>query len=172
MGMDVDSQSGVIASTSDMLGLIRKKDLAELKVIAALCREDEIFAEWPEGQDMLTRIEQATDIDTATAELADMVCVHGEPTKYGSDDCYIDHADQVLFLWQEIIEKTRPTLPQLDELRVFDSGRLNGWDVPHGEACFIFAASDCFSLVRTKAGEALKKAIGHCERTEWTIVSY
>jgi hypothetical protein len=172
MGMDAYSESGIIASTADMLNMIRKKDVKTIKKIAALCREDDTYENWEDGRALLASVETAKDLDALKSALERMVIVHGEPSKYGSDDCYIDHADEVLFLWQQIAEETRPELPALNELRVFDSGRLNGWDVPHGEACFIWDDAACFKRVQTDKAVALKKAIGHCEPTEWTIVSY
>lgn len=172
MGMDVYAEAGVIASTEDLCGLIRRKDLKAIKKLAALLAEDDVFADWERGRNQLQTIAAADTVDAVTEQLAAMVVVHGEPSKYGSDECYLEGEYELLFLWQQILSTTRPNLPPLDSVQMFDSGRLNGWDVPHGVACFIFSPNDCFVSQLTEQGAALKKAIGHCEKTEWTRMSY
>ena len=89
--------------------------------------------------------------------------VDGEEEVYG--------ADNLLEFWQSILSVLRPNLPVLQEVRAFTSNRLEGFGVPTGEACFIFATSDCFERILTEEGKALEKAIGHCDESEWTVVS-
>lgn len=166
MGTDVYSEQGIIASTDDMISLIRKKDL---KNVISVCKDDTLEIDELKP---LKKISATTTLEELKSILSDCVVVHGEPQKYGSDDCYLENEYQLHVLWGEIIGKTRPELPTLTQISLFDSPRYNGWDVPLGEACFIFDSSDCFIKSLSDEGRALKKAIGHCNTTEWTIVSY
>jgi len=172
VGTDVYTETGVIANTAELVNLVRKKDIRKIKELAYLCAEDPVFESWDAGKKSLLKIADATELEEMRERLEDMIVVHGQPSKYGSDDCYLEGAEELLFFWQQILEATRPTLPPLVEARVFDSGRMNGWDVEHGVACFIFRDADCFVQLLTKTGRALERALGHCNKKEWTIVSY
>tara|TARA_B100000929_G_C15495007_1_gene415708 strand:- start:84 stop:587 length:504 start_codon:yes stop_codon:yes gene_type:complete len=167
MGTDVYSESGIIAGIDEMVGLIRKKDL---KTVIDICENKSL--ESLADLEPLKTINKKSTIEEVREALFECVKVHGEPAKYGSDECYLENEYAVAVLWGEILSETRPTLPSLNEVRIFDSPRYNGWDVPLGEACFIFNSSDCFIRTLSEEGKALKRAIGHCETTEWTIVSY
>jgi len=176
MGTDVYSESGIITGIDEMIGLIRKKDL---KTVIDICESglsaaaagNESFSCLADLEPLKT-INKKSTIEEVRDVLFECVKVHGEPTKYGSDECYLENEYAVAVLWGEILSETRPTLPSLNEVRIFDSPRYNGWDVPLGEACFIFDSSDCFITTLSDRGKALRRAIGHCETTEWTIVSY
>ena len=167
MGTDVYSESGIIAGIDEMVGLIRKKDL---KTVIDICENKSL--ESLADLEPLKTINKKSTIEEVRDVLFECVKVHGEPAKYGSDECYLENEYAVVVLWGEILSETRPTLPPLNEVRIFDSARYNGWDVPLGEACFIFDSSDCFIRTLSDRGKALRRAIGHCETTEWTIVSY
>ena len=169
MGMDIYADSGVIASLGDVIGMIRKKDLKGVK--QAIYNTLDSHKDWKKGKEVLKPIEHKTSFDDVISALAKLGGVHGEPSKYGNDDCYVEDSYEVTALWNEIIEQTRPVLPELKVITVFDSGRVNGWDVPLGEVCFIFDASECFEEKMTSQGTQLRKAIGHCTKTEWTEMS-
>ncbi len=166
MGTDVYSESGIIAGIDEMIGLIRKKDL---KTVIDICADETLEVD---DLEPLKTINKKSTIEEVKKALLECVKVHGEPTKYGSDDCYLENEFELTTLWSEILSKTRPTLPTLSRVCLFDSARYNGWDVPLGEACFIFDSRGCFIRTLTDRGEALRRAIGYCETTEWTMVSY
>jgi len=166
MGTDVYAGSGVIATIEDMIKLIRKKDL---KKIIDICGDKSLEIDELEP---LKTIDKNSTIEEVRQILLKCVRVHGEPSKYGSDDCYLENEFELQVLWDEIIDKTRPELPSLDQVTLFDSPRYNGWDVPLGEACFIFNSDSCFVKNLSDEGKSLKRAIGHCTETEWTVVSY
>ena len=181
MGMDIYSEQGVIADIDDMIGMLRKKDIKE--VISVLTeffdevdpsklwtQSDKSFEEFFEPLKALLQEAKPT-LEQVTAALRSCCKVNGEPSKYGSDDCYVHWDDALLDIWGRVLGATRPELPDLNEIRVFDSGRVNGWDVPHGIACFIFSDNECYEKVLTETGKALKKAIGHCNSCEWTVMS-
>ena len=79
--------------------------------------------------------------------------------------------ETLIEFWNEILSTRRPDLPTLNEIRAFSKSRLEGYDVPTGEACFIFGSYECFEKTLTKKGKALEEAIGHCDESEWTVVS-
>tara|TARA_B100000029_G_C17273271_1_gene850621 strand:+ start:234 stop:734 length:501 start_codon:yes stop_codon:yes gene_type:complete len=166
MGTDVYSESGIIATTDDVIGLLRKKDL---KKVIEICMDESL-----EIGDLepLKKINKKSSIEEVKNVLFECVKVHGKPSKYGNDDCYLENSYQLECLWDSILSDTRPELPSLKEINVFDSPRYNGWNVPLGEACFIFDSTNCFVQTLSEEGQVLKKAIGHCDESEWTIVSY
>lgn len=182
MGMDVYSEHGVIAQIDDMTRMLRKSDvkkaLAGIKEwFETVDKEslwnmgdkpfDEVFADLKK----LTE-DDAPALNDLISALDNCCVVNGEPSKYGSDDCYVHHPQALEQIWNRIIETTRPGLPSIREVKVFDSVRTNGGNVPHGVACFIFDSDDCHERRLTETGKLLKKAIGHCDPAEWTIVSY
>lgn len=180
MGMDIYSEHGVIAQIDDMVGMLRKSDVK--KAVAAIKEwfdaADRDSLQTPSGipfdeffADLKGLGDSATLNDLVSA-LRSCCVVNGEPSKYGSEDCYIHHQEALESIWVAIIEATRPGLPNLREIKVFDSGRVNGWSVPHGVACFIFDPNECFERKLTETGKLLKKAIGHCDSAEWTVMSY
>lgn len=183
MGMDIYSERGVIAQIDDMTGMLRKADVKKaLQAIKKWFETVDKESLWTMSQDkpldeFFAELKNLTEASSPALEdliaALDACCVvNGEPSKYGSDDCYVSHAQALEGIWNSIIEATRPGLPTLKEVKVFDSGRVNGWDVPHGVACFIFESDDCFERKLTETGKLLKKAIGHCDPAEWTIMSY
>ena len=163
MGMDIYAESGVIATISDMVRIIRKKDLR--KVINAIedLTQDENF-------DTEVSVSKNSTLEEVREALIDCENIKGEPSKYGGD-CHIENGYELLELWNRIIEVARPELPSLMDVRIFDSGRVNGWDVPHGESCYIFDQDECFETKLSDTGKSLKRAIGHCVQTEWTVMS-
>jgi hypothetical protein len=169
MGTDVWNESGVIASNDDMIQLIRKKDL---KTIIGICKSESLVKLEITELESLKAIKKGSTIEEVKDALYECVKIHGEPSKYGNDDCYIENECELSTLWSEILRETRPELPSLNNIRIFDSSRYNGYDVPLGEACFIFDSDSCFTQTLSDEGHALKRAIGSCLLTEWTIVSY
>ena len=173
MGMDIWAESGIIASPSDMIGLLRKKDVKQVRQVIQSFLKDKEHKDWKKGQETLGHVDDKTPLENICDALDSLVVTHGEPTKYGSDECYVEDSYEIGELWCSILSETRPELPGLRELTIFDSGRLNGGDVPLGEPCFIFEDSGCFTQQITDEGRALKKALGHrsLEKSEWTIMS-
>lgn len=163
MGMDIWSESGVIATTLDMVDMIRKKDLKKVINIMRDFSDDENF-------NMTFTVSKDSTVEEVKECLNECVRIKGEPSKYGGD-CYLENSYELHELWNKIIEDTRPELPSLMDVTIFDSGRMSGWDVPHGEACYIFDQSECFETKLSDMGKSLKRAIGHCEESQWTIMS-
>ena len=106
--------------------------------------------------------------DEAIEALKDAAAVNDDDADY----FFIPAEEELLGIWNEILGNCYPDLPQVDEVRCFCNGRLQGYDVPTGEACFIFGTEELFEKKLTEKGEDLKKAIGHCNESEWTVVTY
>ena len=181
MGMDVYSHTGCLVDAAKMTSIIKKKDVKKVSAaIAKFFTKTKADTYWSASEipfdKFFADLKEFASSDSITLEglkeKLDQCClVNGEPSKYGGEDCYVHHADALTALWDVIIGVARPELPDLMEVTVFDSGRMNGWDVPHGTAQFVFNDSDCFELKMTETGKALKKAFGICDKSEWTIVS-
>ena len=89
---------------------------------------------------------------------------------YENQEMY-EYLGQVSELWTLILEEIRPTMQRFDEVRVFESGRNNGWDVPIGKVCFIFSDYGMFKTTLTAEGKAFEKHMGKVEKVEWTDIS-
>ena len=168
MGADVWHECGIIASIDDMIQLIRPQDL---KTLISICDSESLERLELSEFDHLNTITKNSTIEEVRNALRECVTVHGKPSKYGNDDCYIDDAEGLTFLWAEIISQTRPELPSLIDVTIFDSGRYSGGEVPLGEPCFIFDCTECFIQTLSDRGNALRDALGSCERSDWTIYS-
>jgi len=181
MGVDVSSQSGVIASTSEIIKLVNGKNK---KKILELCQDfyDEVYSDHINYKECSWRKEvveyfsslnniQAKTVGDLKDILGSLVKVSGEPAKYDLDT-HVEYGEEVCLLWQKIIEEGLDVeLPHLEEVTAFGSCRYNGYDVPLGEACFVFSESCCFEKSLSDIGKNLKKAIGHVDVTEWTHYS-
>lgn len=185
MGMDVYSEHGVLATAEEMLQLVKKSNLKQVKLaidsfwrgLLDMSKSRRKNGDAERAKEALIYFRTLSDITekyTASdvkASLESVIKLHGKPAKYGSDDCYVEQAEMLHNLWCCILETCYPQLPELLEVRVFDSARLNGWDVPLGVVTFIFDANACFEQRMTEEGKALKKAIGHCEEVDWTVMN-
>lgn len=180
MGVDILSYSGVIASLDDMLGFISNKNCEQVKTI---CQNfyDKLLQESKENEDCdwrkkkveffeaLNKVEEKT-LDELKEILSSVVVVNGQPAKYDIDT-HVEYEEDVLELWLGIIETHEKELPSLDRVTAFGSARYNGYDVPLGQACFVFDDNSCFEKKMSTVGKNLKKIIGHCNVTDWTVYS-
>tara|TARA_R110000751_G_scaffold287491_1_gene392265 strand:- start:905 stop:1675 length:771 start_codon:yes stop_codon:yes gene_type:complete len=118
-------------------------------------------------QKLFGSITKNSDINEVCDALSNLVNID-------DDDGYdsgIMMGDSACELWQRIL-KSYDQLPDLCDIRVFNSNRLSGYDVPTEEPCFVFDDSECFKTTKTKKGEALDELVGYeLESKEWTIMS-
>ena len=183
MGMDVYSGSGVIATTEQMIDLLKNPDKEmQASIVFDLLQEvaatdfeedEDTFKPLIDLADKLAEEEENPDFGVpafSEFEKALKACIVISEI-YGEKE--LEGSFMMSQLWNCFLETARPDLPWLEEALVFDKGgRLEGFDIPQGVVCFIFASSDCFDTKLSKKGKALKEAIGHCEESEWTRVSY
>lgn len=184
MGVDVYSESGVLATSDEILKFVTGKNK---KQVVEICQNfyDELKqesdndpdAEWRkktvEHFGCLNNIKAKT-IDDLRQVLESVIKVSGEPAKYDVDT-HVVYSEELQCLFSKIVEayslSTGKDLPYLTEVNAWGSSRYNGWDVPKGVACFIFDQDSCFERSMSDEGKNLKKVIGHCDLTEWTTFS-
>jgi len=183
MGMDVYNGSGVIATTEQMIDLLKNPDEEEqAEVVFTLLQEvaatdfegdEDTFKPLNDLADKMAEEEEKPDFKVpafSEFEKALKACI---VISDSYEEKELEGSFMLSQLWNCFLETARPDLPALEEARIFDKGgRLEGFDVPKGVPCFIFGSDDCFEKKLSKKGKALEKAIGHCEETEWTSVSY
>lgn len=184
MGVDVYSESGVLATTEEMVSFITGKNK---KDVIQICQEfyDNLKHESDQEPDSEWRIEryqffealnsiQAKTIADLREVVSGVVRVSGKPGKYDLDT-HVLHSDDLLSLFSHIVSSYEQShdiaLPELNSVEAWGSARYNGWEVPLGEACFVFDKNDCFEQRMSESGQLLKKVIGHCDVTDWTVYS-
>ena len=180
MGIDVYSGKGVIADSDEVVRFVNGKNK---KIVIQTCQEwyDGVVDEYENDpsdwkQQVVDDFEGIDKISTKATiaevrkALQSVIKVEGEVAKYG--ECYVQHSDYLMDLFNKLFEACDLGLPYLDNVTAFGSARYNGWDVPLGVACFVFSSNDCFVKVLSEQGENLQKMIGHCNESEWTEMSY
>ena len=180
MGTDIWSSKGIIADESEVVAFINGKNK---KLVIKTCQEfyDELRDQYIESPDewreqIVNDFEGINNISTKATiaeirrALQSIVKVEGEVSKYG--DCYVEHSEYLMDLFNKLFEACDLDIPYLENVVAFGSARYNGWDVPLGVACFVFSSDQCFVRTLSEEGKNLKKMIGHCEESEWTDISY
>jgi hypothetical protein len=189
MGVDISSCSGVLASIDEMLGFINGKNKKQVVEICKDFYEDMESNATQQGDGPepshwekeelenfkpLKDIASKKTINDIQEAIGSVVNVSGEPSKYDLDT-HVLHSESVQSLFEKIISSyedvMKVSIPYLQEVNAWGSPRYNGWDVPLGEACFVFDEDACFTKTTSDEGESLSKAIGHCSITEWSEYS-
>jgi hypothetical protein len=180
MGTDIWSDKGIIADESEVVGFVNGKNK---KTVIKTCQDfyNELLDQYKESPDEwrkqlvddfdgINNISTKATIAEIRKALQSVVKVEGEVAKYG--DCYVEHSDYLMDLFNKLFEVCGLDVPYLENVTAFGSARYNGWDVPLGVACFVFSSDQCFVRTLSEEGKNLKKMIGHCQETEWTDISY
>lgn len=171
MGTDVWSECGVIASTKEIVNIVNGKNKNKIIEICQSFYDSLDNQQLKEHFEALNKISKKSTIRNIQDILESIVIVDGSPSKYDTEIC-IRYSDNIEDLFSNIIEETIPDFPNLISVDAFGSCRYNGYEVPLGEACFIFNSDDFYEKKLTEKGKLFKKIIGHCVEREWTIVSY
>ena len=180
MGTDIWSSKGIIADESEVVAFINGKNK---KLVIKTCQEfyEELLDQYKENPeewrkqlvddfDGIYNISTKATIAEIRRALQSIVKVEGEVSKYG--DCYVEHSEYLMDLFNKLFEVCDLDVPYLENVVAFGSARYNGWDVPLGVACFVFSSDQCFEKTLSEEGKNLKKMIGHCDESEWTDISY
>ena len=180
MGTDIWTGKGIIADESEVVAFINGKNK---KLVIKTCQEfyEELLDQYKEEPeewrkqlvddfDGIYNISTKATIAEIRRALQSVVKVEGEVSKYG--DCYVEHSEYLMDLFNKLFEACDLDIPYLDNVVAFGSARYNGWDVPLGVACFVFSSDQCFVRTLSEEGKNLKKMIGRCEESEWTDISY
>ena len=180
MGADIYSYTGILATPEQVLKVITGKNKRE---VIEICQDtydsikqqaEEQKTEWYTKKLEFFSSLNAIPLNISLAKLKELllslVVVEGAPAKYDLDT-HVKYDEDLADLWRPIFRLSATELPELQEINAWGSGRYNGWDVPHGEARFVFCESDCYEKRITPTGKRLQKLIGHCDVTEWTEYS-
>jgi hypothetical protein len=181
MGTNISSESGYVFDIKAMVKLLRKTDVkaateactdfycdlgleAEQRHFKALA----VLVNWKTIEPKKVTLDQLKKaLVKTTKPTKKKEWDHGEYCKHLNE-----HAEQHQYLWEAIIGATRPDFPaRLYECCVFESGRINGWNVPIGEMCFLMDG-DFWTKTMTEDGKTFKKLMGKCEEVKWTTWSY
>ena len=171
MGTDIYASSAVIMQVDDLVDGIKAKNKKEVIQKIKLWHENQCEDEARSYFAPLADIKPTMKLGDLREILCGLVQVDGEPAKYETE-ISVRHSDEIWQLWNWILDAIDEGLPGLTSVEAFGSGRYNGWDVPLGVACFMFADEDCFERVLTDEGQRLKKLTGFVETTTWTEISY
>ncbi|MDB0056740.1 hypothetical protein N9F36_06535 [Akkermansiaceae bacterium] len=192
--MDVTNESGVIATTEQMISLLKNtKEVPEwsdaealesviYETIGQMCgfADEDTFRPLIELNNKLIDWEEnhagekeLHEMDWGQFSVLEKALKESIVIDDSFDEKEITSSDELVEFWNNVLNVLRPEIPQLEDIRIFcKGGRLEGYDVPTGVVCFVFSSHECFEKKLTKTGEALKEAIGHCDESEWTTVSY
>lgn len=179
MGTDILNYSGVIASTYDMMGFVNGKNRKKVIEVCQKFYDEQVklAAEEPDNTYRKERVEFFKSLDKIKVKtlpelkaiLTNLVQVEGDED--AGDDVSVRHSYQLKELWDGILETYDKLLPNFSGIEVWGSSRLNGYDVPICEACFVFDDNSCYIKQLSEIGKNLKKAIGHCDAVSWTVLS-
>ena len=176
MGTDIMTNSGLVYEARHMVKLLQAKDVSACNKI---CKEYTSGLDAAGKKNFAAVISCITDTKEQTAlpkwvkalgDMDAMVKKNKWLDDYENQEMY-EYLGQVSELWTLILEEIRPTMQRFDEVRVFESGRNNGWDVPIGKVCFIFSDYGMFKTTLTAEGKAFEKHMGKVEKVEWTDIS-
>lgn len=191
MGTDIYSSSGVLFTIEQVCRVFGKNNVATAAKKSLL--EDEDFVSKISNLDLtIKNLEKPEDSEREEAfgnaletlknckkgsDFAlwlDAFFRHqmaGEVAKYGS--AYFQDEAILYECWNIICASADFDFPNMT-LKVFGSGRNNGWDVPFGIPCFIFEEDDCFEKSLSDTGKVIAKIFGQkkLDVVEYTEVSY
>ena len=178
MGTDYSSSNAVIVDLNSMLGIINGKNKkAVLEVIQSFVDKqmnDQYNDEKSKPYlEKLNNIPSKVSLSDLKKLLADFHKISGSAGKYGGDCCWTNGLwdEEMLELWEGIIEVSGKNLPYLNSVRFFDGYRQH-MDCPMEEPCFCFDPDGCYEKKLNTAGKTLEKLSGNVWETSWTDVSY
>ena len=178
MGTDYGSGSAVIVDLDSMLRIINGKNKkAVLEVIQSFVdtkMDDEYTGdESKKHLGTLNDLPSNITLQNLRGLLEDFHTIKGSAGKYGGD-CHWANGfwnEDMLELWEGIVEVSGEELPYLTEVRFFDGYRQH-MDCPKEVACFCFDPDGCYEKTLNSAGKNLEKLNGSVWETSWTDVSY
>ena len=188
MGVDISSSSGVPVTAKKLANIVTEdnKELAcrmLLRYTARLLQtlkdnmNDEELDEWDQRSKqtmaklMLSRFE-SLNIDSTVDDVREMLVKMARGVEDGFDS-HVSNSEEAVEIWGELIRVLFPEAPQPEGTLFIGSPRYqDGWDLPQGEALFVFSEDECFERVKTQAGKELDSMLGETtELSGWTVYS-
>lgn len=182
MGMDIYSGRGIVVEVDDFLKIVNGKNKSSIVAVCLTFHQDLVVDarqnpddEWKTNLSnsfkALGGLKSKMKLGEIREIIASVVKTKGEVAKYG--ECWVENSDYVQDLFTRILDACPDVddLPYIQEVTAWGSGRNNGWEVPKGVACVVFDSDSCYERTLSEQGQAVKKAFGHCDETEWTEMS-
>ena len=188
MGVDIYSHSGVAVTATAFANILTKdnKELAcrtLLRYTARLLQMlkdymgDEELDEWERRRKqaiakLMLSCFESLSIESTVDDVRKMLVDMAPGVKDGSDS-YVPNSEEAVEIWGELIRVLFPGAPHPEETLCIGSPRHQGnWDLPLGEAIFVFSEDECFERVKTEAGKELDSMLGETtELNSWTNYS-
>jgi len=178
MGIDYSASTAIIVDINGMLKIINGKNKkAVLEVIQSFV-DKMVDYEYTSDKTKkwlkkLDNIPSNITLANLKEKLSDFHEVSGSAGKYEGDCRFSNdmYGDELMELWDGIIEVSSVDLPSLDSIRIFDSYRQQ-MDCPLEEISFCFNPEECYEKTLNQEGKNLSKLAHNMWETSWTDVSY
>lgn len=187
MGVDISSSSGVAVAATTLANIVTEenKELACRTLIRYATTmlhtlkedmSDGALDEW----DRRSKQSMARFLLSAfkslsfesTVEDVQQMLVKMAPGREDGFDSHAENSEEALEVWGELIGGLFPEAPKPESTLFIGSPRYQGWDLPQGEALFVFEENECFERVKTEAGKELDSMLGETtELNSWTNYS-
>ena len=178
MGIDYSSGHAMCLEINDMIKLINSKNKKAILEVIQNFHDSVVSGEYTSDKAKKT-VSKLDDIDSKIklADLKELIlsyhAVEGEAGKYNGDCKFANDlwGEDILELWEGIVDVCGLDLPPLSEVRIFDSYRQND-ECPLEVPCFLFSVEDCYEKKLNSEGINLKKLSGnYLNEISWTDVS-
>ena len=188
MGVDISACSGVAVAATTLANIVTEenKELACRTLIRYATTmlhtlkddmSDGELDEWDRRskQSMARFLLSAFESLSIESSVEDVqqTLVKMAPGREDGFHSHVENSEEALEVWGELIGSLFPEAPKPDGTLCIGSARYQGnWDLPQGEAMFVFSEDECFERVKTEAGKRLDSMLGKTtELAEWTNYS-
>ena len=179
MGIDYAAGHAMCVEIDNMVGLINGKNKKYVLEVIQSFHDSVMSGQYT--SDKAKKAVTALDNIDSKIKLADLKelileyhAVEGEAGKYEGDCKFANDlwGDDLLELWEGVLDVCDIPMPSLSEVRIFDSHRQN-YDCPLEVPCFLFEVEDCYERTLNEEGKNLNKLSGgYLNEISWTDVSY
>ena len=178
MGIDYSAGHAMCLEIDDMIKLINGKNKKAVLEVIQSFHDSVVSGEYTSDEakkavSTLDNIDSKIKLDDLRDLILSYHAVEGEAGKYNGDCKFANDlwGEEILELWQGVVDVYDPSLPSLSEVRIFDSYRQND-QCPLEVPCFLFSVEDCYEKKLNSEGVNLNKlAGGYLNEISWTDVS-
>ena len=179
MGVDYSANEAVVLDAWDMVKIINGANKKHVVDILQGFHDNIVADEHTSAEAKLSvKVFDGISPRAKLAEIRHLLVeyhnVEGEAGTY-EGNCWFANGlcgDELMELWERIIEASGCELPTPYEITIFDSYRKHA-NCQIGVASFLFAPDDCYERTLSEQGKALEKMSGgYLAEVSWTEVSY
>ena len=178
MGTDYSASTAIIVDLDGMLKIINgknKKSILEVVQSFVDKTKSDGYAsdKTKEWLKKLDNIPSSIKLGDLKEKLRDFHEVKGSAGKYEGDCQFANGmwSDDLMALWEGVVDVSDIDLPSLNSIRIFDSYRQQ-MDCPLEEVSFCFDPEGCYKKTLNQEGKNLSKLADNMWETSWTDVSY